>query len=357
MAPLRFCKRCGSAQDQVPIEPDANPHSILATTASETIDSHEDTLSDDEGITIHDTEPEATSIDAETGASYSNAWQYTAARPPKRRTPWKVAVAAFCLAVGILLTVVWLHSERTSNKPSPPVLLTPVPPAGMVFIPGGEFLMGNDQGDEYERPAHRVLVQPFFMDITEVTCEQYLAFIKNTGHRAPPQWTIGTYPAGAGDLPVTGVDWHDATSYAQWANKRLPTEQEWEFAARANDGRKYPWGNIWRAGAANAGESSPQRLMSVGTHLEGKTPSGLMDMIGNAWEWTASDMVAYPNGKLTRRHIGDLKVIRGGSWQEPPEQATTTYRGYLRKTGADDYSATGFRCAKDVKSDNPNAKS
>jgi formylglycine-generating enzyme required for sulfatase activity len=216
--------------------------------------------------------------------------------------------------------------------------------------------MGNDQGDEYERPAHKISVRPFFMDITEVTCEKYLAFIKDTGHRAPPQWTNGSYPAGAGDLPVTGVDWYDASAYAQWAKKRLPTEEEWEFAARSTDGRKYPWGNTWIAGAANAGDSSPQHLLSVGAHPDGKTPSGLMDMIGNAWEWTANDLVPYPNGKLTRRPAGDLKVIRGGSWQELPEQATTTYRGYLRKTGAADYSATGFRCAKDVTPESVTAK-
>ncbi len=355
MAPFRFCKHCGSAQDQIPIEP-ADVHPIPTTTAGETI-FHDDSRSVDEGITEHDTESETTSIDAEAVSSYSNSWQQTNALPPKRRTPWKMAVASLFVAIAILITVVWLYSKPKANQPdSETIPSTPVPPAGMVFIAGGEFLMGDDQGDEYERPAHRVFVQPFFMDITEVTCEKYLAFIKDTGHRAPPQWTNDSYSDGAGDLPVTGVDWYDANAYAQWAKKRLPSEQEWEFAARANDGRKYPWGNTWRADAANAGESSPQRLMSVGTHLEGKTPSGLMDMIGNAWEWTASDMVAYPNRKLTKRHIGDLKVIRGGSWQELPDQATTTYRGYLRKTGADDYSATGFRCAKDVKSDNLNVK-
>ena len=216
--------------------------------------------------------------------------------------------------------------------------------------------MGNDEGDEYERPAHRVSVPAFFIDITEVTCEKYLAFIKETGHRAPPQWANGTYPPGAGNLPVTGVDWYDASAYAHWARKRLPTEQEWEFAARSNDGRKYPWGNTWIVGAANAGDSSPQHLLNVGSHPGGKTPAGLMDMIGNAWEWTTSDLAPYPNGKLTRRPTGDFKVIRGGSWQELPDQATTTYRGYLRKTGAKDYSATGFRCAKDVKSENLTSK-
>ena len=330
MAPFRFCKRCGSSQDQV-------------QAAGETI-------SIEDEITNDDTQPE---IYAESVPDYLNSWQYAPAAPPKRRTPWRVAVAACCIAIGVLLTVAWLYSKPKAKQPEQPTASsTPVVPAGMVFVLGGEFLMGNDRGDEYERPAHRVLVQPFFMDITEVTCEKYLAFIKETGHRAPPQWTNGTYPAGAGDLPATGVDWYDASAYAEWAKKRLPTEQEWEFAARSNDGRKYPWGNTWMAGAANAGDSSPHHLLSVGAHPDGKTSSGLMDMIGNAWEWTASDLVPYPNGKLTRPPKGDFKVIRGGSWQELPDQATTTYRGYLLKTGGEDYSATGFRCAKNVSSEN-----
>lgn len=334
-SPFRFCKRCGSSQDQVPAAGEVE-QSIPATI--------EDEIPDD------DTQPE---IYAETVPGYPNSWQYPPAALPRRRTPWMVAVATCCIAIGVLLTVAWLYSTPKAKQPEQPtVSSTPVAPAGMVLISGGEFLMGNDRGDEYERPAHRVLVQPFFMDITEVTCEQYLTFIKETGHRTPPQWTNGAYPAGAGDLPVTGVDWYDASAYAQWAKKRLPTEQEWEFAARSNDGRKYPWGNTWMAGAANAGNSSPHHLLSVGAHPDGKTSSGLMDMIGNAWEWTASDLVPYPNGKLTRPPNGDFKVIRGGSWQELPEQATTTYRGYLLKTGGEDYSATGFRCAKNASSQN-----
>lgn len=331
---------CLFCEDQIVVAPESIP-----TTTTE------DTLSGDDEI---DTQAE---IDVETVPDYLNSWQHTAATPPKRHAPWRIAVAAFSVAIGILVTLAWFYSNPKVKQPDAPTgSLTPVVPAGMVLIPGGEFLMGNDGGDEYERPAHRVSVPAFFMDITEVTCEKYLAFIKETGHRAPPQWTNGSYPSGSGNLPVTGVDWYDASAYAQWAKKRLPTEQEWEFAARTNDGRKYPWGNTWVVGAANAGDSSPQHLSNVGSHPGGKTPAGLLDMIGNAWEWTTSDMDPYPNGKLTRRPAGDFKVIRGGSWQELPDQATTTYRGYLRKTGARDYSATGFRCAKDVMSENLTSK-
>ena len=343
-APFKFCKRCGSVQDQKQTETADVPESIATTATADNL------FVDDEINTQAE-------INAESVPDYLNSWQHSAATPPKRHAPSKIAVAVFSIVIGIVVILAWFYSNPKVKRPdAPTVSLTPVAPAGMVLIPGGEFLMGNDEGDEYERPAHRVSVPAFFLDITEVTCEKYQAFIKETGHRAPPQWTKGSYPSGAGNLPVTGVDWYDASAYAQWARKRLPTEEEWEFAARSNDGRKYPWGNTWMVGAANAGDSSPQRLLGVGSHPNGKTQAGLMDMIGNAWEWTTSDLDPYPNGKLTRRPTGDFKVIRGGSWQELPDQATTTYRGYLRKTGAKDYSATGFRCAKDAKSESLTSK-
>jgi formylglycine-generating enzyme required for sulfatase activity len=338
-SPFKFCKRCGSAQTQAQ----------LTTDKFEIADDNDET---DDGSAI------SSETDAPAVPSYSFTWQQSAElTPPKRRAPWKFAVLALGFAVGILLIVIVLSSKPKETRPAPEVVnRSPMPPDGMVYVASGEFFMGTDQGDEYERPAHKVLVKPFFMDITEVTCEKYLAFVKATGHRAPPQWTNNSYPNGAGDLPVTGVDWYDASAYAQWSRKRLPTEQEWEYAARGNDGRKYPWGNEWIRGAANAGDSGPQHLVSVGAHPDGKTSAGLMDMIGNAWEWTSSDPVAYPKGKLTKPPKGDQKVIRGGSWQELSSEATTTYRGYLRKSGADDYSATGFRCAADVSADNTAAK-
>lgn len=329
-APFKFCGHCGSARSQT--QPVAD---VQIKTDDDPTDDGTATGSKPDGPAV---------------PSFSFTWQQAAGNtPPKRRAPWKFAILALGFAATVLLIVIVLSRKPTETQPAPQVVNSgSTSPDGMVYIAGGEFLMGNDQGDEYERPAHRVLVKPFFMDLTEVTCEKYLAFVKATGHRAPPQWTNNSYPPGAGDLPVTGVDWYDASAYAQWAGKRLPTEQEWEYAARGNDGRKYPWGNNWIRDAANAGDSSPQHLVSVGAHPEGKTSDGLMDMIGNAWEWTTSDPVSYPNGRLTKQPKGDQKVIRGGSWQEQPSEATTTYRGYLRKSGAGDYSATGFRCAADI---------
>src|SRR6185369_1860609 len=135
--------------------------------------------------------------------------------------------------------------------------------------------------------------------------------------------------------PVTGIDWNDAKAYADWANKRLPTEEEWEFAARGALGATYPWGNEWRPNAANAGDSSAQRLKDVASYPNGKTRAGVMDLIGNAWEWTSSDVVVYPGGSLSSPIPHNVRVIRGGSWREPNQQATGTYRGYLHMTNAE----------------------
>jgi formylglycine-generating enzyme required for sulfatase activity len=230
-----------------------------------------------------------------------------------------------------------------SEMPSPPT----TPPAGMAYVPGGEFMMGRD-GDKtgYESPAHKVTVKPFFIDTYEVTNEDYAKFVKATNHVAPPGWTNGSYPAGAQRHPVTGVTWTDAVDYANWAGKRLPTEEEWEFAARGTDARRYPWGNTWNAGLANTQGASGD-VVDVGSY-QGQSPFGVFDMVGNAWEWTASNLTAYKKGQpLPDKPPGDLRVIRGGSYIEDKNEATTTYRRGYPVSGAG-YDKTGFRCVKDV---------
>jgi formylglycine-generating enzyme required for sulfatase activity len=222
-------------------------------------------------------------------------------------------------------------------------------PKGMVLIPGGEFMMGSDTGDEYERPAHRVAVKPFFIDLYEVTCANYAEFVKATGHRTPRGWSTELCGPNSQQLPVTGVDWFDAIAYASWRGVRLPTEDEWEFAARGSDGRRYPWGNGWRANMANAGDSSNGSLVNVGSYSNGRSPFGVYDMVGNAWEWTSSTLQAYPGNQLATQSGGERRIMRGGSWaRDDPPDWTTTFRGFAAPSGGSDYSKTGFRCAKDV---------
>jgi formylglycine-generating enzyme required for sulfatase activity len=220
-------------------------------------------------------------------------------------------------------------------------------PAGMAYVSGGTFLMGRDGGDEGEGPEHQVMVEPFFIDIYELTNEEYEKFVKATNHKPPATWKNGSFPVGGARQPVTGVTWYDANDFAKWAGKRLPTEPEWEFAARGADGRRYPWGNDWQQGSANA-NGVEQSTADVGAY-KGTSPFGAYDMIGNAWEWTASNFRAYPGGRLpAKQPSGKLKAIRGGSYESTKEFGTTTYRVGWPAVYASAASQTGFRCAKDV---------
>jgi serine/threonine-protein kinase len=240
------------------------------------------------------------------------------------------------------------EKPTTKEAPVKTVSSEPTPPNGMVYVSGGEFTMGSDDGDVNERPSHKVVVKPFFMDRYEVTCEDYQRFVSATGHRAPKSWVNGHYPDGAGRLPVTGADWDDASAYARWMGKRLPTEEEWEFAARGEDERRYPWGNEWRRGLANAdADGKAQKGMTEVGEYRGESPFGVLDMVGNAWEWTASDWRAYPGGRLNKSYPGDLKVIRGGYWDSPKERATTTYRSGFPARGSASPN-TSFRCTRDA---------
>ncbi len=266
-----------------------------------------------------------------------------------KRRRW-LLIAAIGLAIILLATALfwwmWSGDDTAPETGSQPADQTA--PPGMVYAPGGELTMGNDAGGEPERPAHQVTVKPFFIDRNEVTCEEYARFIAATGHRAPANWAGGQYPAGFAQRPVTGVDWDDANAYATWAGKRLPTEAEWEFAARGADGRRYTWGNEWKPGLAHAEKSEEDGVANVGSYPAGASVYGVNDLIGNAWEWTASDWVPYPGGTLPTSDLpGPLKVIRGGCYQSSQGFATATIRSGWPARGHQ-YPDTGFRCAKNA---------
>ena len=219
-----------------------------------------------------------------------------------------------------------------------------VPPAGMVLVPGGEFMMGSDGGDAFSRPAHLVSVRPFYIDVTEVTNAAYSEFVNATGHEPPASWIDSRPRPELSKFPVTGVSWYDALEFAAWKGMRLPTEAEWEFAARGTDGRIYPWGNEWNQSLANAAKTAGG-IREVGQG--GTSPFGVLDMSGNAWEWTASDAKSIPGGKQIPWSRLRLKVIRGGNWQSDTKTATTYFRGFYGAVGEKEYNSTGFRCVKD----------
>jgi formylglycine-generating enzyme required for sulfatase activity len=281
--------------------------------------------------------------------------------PEKNRT---LLIGVFAIAALVILSgaagLVWILFLRdpgpssaaaviTGSGPSNPQAQTE-PPAGMVFVPAGEFTMGTDKSiDEIKQdtPAHKVTAGPFFIDLTEVTNEDYQKFVAASSHRPPPDWSGQNFPQGKAKFPVTGVDWDDAGAYAKWAEKRLPTEEEWEFAAHS-DGKIYPWGDEWKNEYANANKQRSV-MLEVGK-TTGRSRLGLADMIGNAWEWTASDTRAYSGGKeFDDDSMTDPKVIRGGFWGSSKEKATATVRrAYGARNEKDGYSNTGFRCVKDA---------
>jgi iron(II)-dependent oxidoreductase len=220
--------------------------------------------------------------------------------------------------------------------------------SGMILIPAGEFIAGNDEGEESEKPARKVWVDAFYIDKYEVTNSQFREFVRSTNHRPP----VFLYQKrlGVDNQPVVGVSWYDAVAYAKWTGKRLPTEAEWEKAARGIDGRKYPWGTVWDKEKNNSAESKMMQPAPVGSFPGGASPFGVMDMAGNVWEWTADWFVNNyytfaPSKNPKGARFGTTRSVRGGSWVESPELLTTSYRKGVLPTLRT--SNTGFRCVMD----------
>ncbi len=230
----------------------------------------------------------------------------------------------------------------------------------MATVPAGEFWMGVDGplGLEDERPRHRVWLDTFALDRYEVTTARYARFLAATGRQPPWLWETVDL-ATHGDRPVIGVDWEDAEAYCRWAGKRLPTEAEWEKAARGTDERPYPWGNQPPTPelanfALGARFSYSQVLMPVSHYERGQSPYGLFQMAGNVWEWVQDWYEAAYYERSPARNPpgpeqGQLKVLRGGSWSELPKYLLTYGRFKLPPNTRNSY--TGFRCAKTVTGD------
>jgi formylglycine-generating enzyme required for sulfatase activity len=241
-------------------------------------------------------------------------------------------------------------------------------PPEWVLVPAGEFEMGSDgaSADSDEKPMHKVHLDSFYIGKYEVTNRQYETFVDATGHRAPENccdprynvWRAKDPLPGTNEIPVVNVSWDDAAAFCKWAGGRLPTEAEWEKAARGTDGRKYPWGNDPVTGnRANYGIENvtfwegPATLAKKDQYEFGKSPYGAYEMAGNVWEWVQDfyDPDYYKNGLAknpTGPASGKDRVIRGGSWQNTPEILRSSNRN---KSAQDDRRVyVGIRCAKDA---------
>ncbi|MBM4048978.1 MAG: formylglycine-generating enzyme family protein [Planctomycetes bacterium] len=226
----------------------------------------------------------------------------------------------------------------------------PSAPEGMVWVTPGPFIMGtapedlntharkfgwDDELFDGEMPKQEILCPGFFMDIHLVTNRQFQKFVDERGYRllqemkglttsdiaefvdatgaaAPKGWVKGKHPKGREDHPVVGVSWYEALAFARWAGKRLPSEMEWEKAARGTDGRLWPWGNFWDESRCNVFSDGTE---PVGKYEKGKSPHGCLDMAGNVWEWTSSKAMKYPYKPDDGRENEDGpedRALRGG---------------------------------------------
>jgi formylglycine-generating enzyme required for sulfatase activity len=236
----------------------------------------------------------------------------------------------------------------------------------MARIPAGWFLMGSNDGPADERPQHKLDVAEFLMDRTPVTNAQFARFMNGVGTQAPDgqRWydvddadarvhrRDGKWQADAGfeNHPVAEVSWHGAAAYCRWLNKRLPTEAQWEKAARGSDGRKYPWGNEAPDRTRAHFSAGWNDTRPVGSFPKGASPYGALDMAGNGWEWVSSLYLPYPYDPRDGREDmqrSDARGTRGGGHDSSAPELTTTHRGTnVSRNPRSGHHNIGFRCAR-----------
>jgi formylglycine-generating enzyme required for sulfatase activity len=261
-------------------------------------------------------------------------------------------------AIGLLMAVTfvtWISSPAQAQQE-----ITGKDGAPMVLVPAGEFTMGSNDGSDDEKPAHQVSLDAYYLDKYEVTVGQYAKFLEARGMNEPPMWTTMDQPPNQ-KRPVVNVDWSDANNYCEWAGKRLPTEAEWEKAARGTDGRIYPWGNDppdpLRANYGKEKWNNHTALAPVGQLKDGKSPYGIYDLAGNVWEWVSDwyDPDYYttsPPQNPKGPENGKYRVLRGGSWDLAQEHLRSTRRDFNLPLSPSYESPSyrnfnsGFRCAK-----------
>ena len=229
--------------------------------------------------------------------------------------------------------------------------------APMVLVPAGEFWMGqpDGEGEKDEHPRHKVVLDAFYVDRFEVTVARYAEFLRSTGRKGPRHWEKVSLD-GYRDRPVIGVNWEDAQAYCQWAGKHLPTEAQWEKAAKGSDDRRiYPWGDDHPGTRhGNFGHCCEWKgyeiLTDVNKHEEGRSPYGIYNMSGNVREWTGDWYEAEyysksPPSNPRGPESGAERVIRGGSWANSGEYLQATNRD--REPPNFQSATIGIRCVQD----------
>lgn len=237
--------------------------------------------------------------------------------------------------------------------PTPSPTVPPPPPVTdmMVEIPAGPFIMGSDTGDPEDAPAHEIDLPAFEIDRFEVTNADFAAFVETTDYvtdaeKSGKKSWWDSFGDGKESHPVVRVTWNDAAAYCAWLDKRLPTEAEWEKAARGTEGLRFPWGNAWDPSKANVKATGLRGTVVVGSFGAGASPYGIEDMAGNAWEWTVNWYQPYPGNTVGDAYYGEIcRVIRGGAWFDNEPQSTTFNRNCAEpnKTASDEL---GFRCVR-----------
>ena len=224
-------------------------------------------------------------------------------------------------------------------------------PEGMAYIPAGEFIMGSNERWDDESPEYVVYTPAYFIDKFEVTLASYKKFLDATGYRVPKgleQLNIKK----VGNYPMVYVNWYDAVAYAKWVGKRLPTEEEWEKAARGTDGRTYPWGIVFDPKKSNNPQLDATNAKEVGQYEAGKSPYGLYDMSGNVWEWVDAPYMPHPGNKTPSEEYNQkYKLAKGGSWfnclyYNCGISAPTYNRSFFLPSTQN--NSLGFRCVKDI---------
>ncbi|MGE0130306.1 MAG: SUMF1/EgtB/PvdO family nonheme iron enzyme [Blastocatellales bacterium] len=306
----------------------------------------------------------------------------TAMPQPRSSKPMLLIGAVVMVLAAVMIWVFMNYGDKAQSNVAGAEANTLSTPEGMVLIPEGSFMMGRDLTDDeknstievqgrpikifsYDWPAHPVNVPAFYLDKTEVSNGQYAEFVKATGYAAPADWNGSEPPPNAELVPVTGVSYLDAREYCSWRSRkdgrftfRLPTEEEWEYAARGKDAGKpnapvnlYPWGDQWGETNANTIESRLEKPRNVDAYPNGKSPFEVLNLAGNIAEWTSTDFNHYPGSdQQTPRepgYQGTYQVVRGGGFAYPKEYAMTTTRVWAKPV--DKGPKLGFRCVADVK--------